>query len=137
VPNEDDHYKNNDLKQKLLDGYDESSATNKSKLIKKSTGKDTTLNMSAQSYNMIDRYDSQELSGLIKSKLLKNGELKRSDTDKSMEWYKAMLTRLREEELQKAKNGEDTDSTFYSFLKTCNLTFGALLFLLSNYGFLY
>lgn len=137
MPNEDDHYKNNDLKQKLLDGYDDSSPTNKSKLIKKSTGKDTTLNMSAQSYNMIERYDSQELSGLIKSKLLKNGELKRSDTDKSMEWYKAMMVRLREEELQKSKNDQDGESAFYSFLKTCNLTFGALLFLLSNYGFLY
>jgi hypothetical protein len=86
---------------------------------------------------MIDKHSSQELSGLIKSKFQKDGTLQRSEADNANEWYNGLLARIKEEKRVKGNDGENQDSVFYSFLKNCNLTFGILLFLLSNYGFLY
>lgn len=62
----------------------------------------------------------------------------RTDTDRSTEWHKILLAKLKEEEREKKRaRREYKESNVYHFLKTCNLTFGTLLYSLANYAFLY
>jgi len=91
-------------------------ASNKPTVIKRlGTDKDSSFTQSKKTFRAIDRYSSHNLSN-ERPRLFKGAPL-RSDTDKTSEWHKLMLSKLKDEENEEVEEGPK-ETRYMIFLKT-------------------